>query len=155
MKSVGHRVARRSLCAVAAFAAVGMAGAGLAGPASAGLAGIAVDTPAGYGSTDGSSNYNVYGAGCTYRLSIIVNDPGSARSNLRITATANGRTTTLFNAKPSTTRVAATWRPVTTGRQTLSATLDGVTKTRTVRVATGVQFPSFIRGGACFVFPVG
>ena len=40
------------------------------------------------------------------------------------------------------------------GRHVLTATLDGVTKTRTVTVGPGVQFPDFIRAGACFVLPI-
>lgn len=155
MKIIGNRFGRGVLCAATALTVAGVGGAGLAAPASAGVAGIAVDTPAGYGSTDGSTNYDVYGAGCTYRLSIIVDNPAASHSDLRITASDGRRSVTLLDAKPTTSRVFATWRPTTTGRHTLSATLDGVTKTRSVRVYSGVQFPEFIRRGACFVLPFG
>ncbi len=41
----------------------------------------------------------------------------------------------------------------TPGRHVLTATLDGVVKTRTVTVGTGIQLPQFIRNGTCFVLP--
>ncbi|GAC01550.1 hypothetical protein GONAM_28_00520 [Gordonia namibiensis NBRC 108229] len=125
-----------------------------AGPANAALQGIAVDTLPGYGSSaNGSSNYNLYGAGCAYTLSVIVGDPKSAKSTLKVTSTRAGRTVTIYNARPTAVEVTPTWRPSAPGRYVLAANLDGVVKTRTVDVGTGVQLPQFIRNGACFVLP--
>ncbi|MEO9330050.1 hypothetical protein [Gordonia aurantiaca] len=123
-------------------------------PAHAALEGIAVDTLPGYGSSsNGSTNYATYGTGCAYKLSVLVGDPRSATSNLKITDTVNGRTVTVYNRKPTAEEVKPTWRPATPGRHVLTATLDGVVKTRTVTVGTGFQMPRFIRHGACFVLP--
>ncbi len=137
-----------------AFVTIGLAGVALAAPADAALRGVAVDTPAGYGSSAGSTNYDVYGAGCAYKLDIIVDNPKTAKSKLKVTSTTNGKTVTIYNQKPTTVAVTPTWRPATPGRYVLAATLDGVTKQRTVNVGTGVQLPWFVRGGACFVVPI-
>ncbi|WP_232016724.1 hypothetical protein [Gordonia insulae] len=143
----------RTGCAAIAFLAVAAVGSVLAAPAGAEVRGVAVDTPAGYGSTSGSTNYDVYGTGCAYQLDIIVDGFAASKSNLVVTSTANGKKVTLLNKKPTASLVKATWRPTTPGAHVLSATLDGVTKTRTVKVASGVQLPWFIRGGPCFVLP--
>ncbi|MBD0860239.1 hypothetical protein IA539_03325 [Gordonia sp. zg691] len=144
----------RIACGAVAFTASAVAGAGMAGPAGAALQGIAVDTEAGYGSSaTGSTNYGTYGAGCAYELSVIVGDPGSAKSNLEVTSSGNGRTVTIYDQKPKTVEVTPIWRPSAPGRYVLTATLDGVTKTRSVNVGSGVQFPEFVRNGACFVLP--
>ncbi|MDS1116211.1 hypothetical protein RD149_20925 [Gordonia westfalica] len=125
-----------------------------AAPANAALQGIAVDTLPGYGSSaNGSTNYGLYGAGCSYKLSVIVGDPKSAKSALKITSTRAGRTVTIYNARPSTVEVMPTWRPAEPGSYVLTASLDGVVRSRTVNVGTGVQLPQFIRNGACFVLP--
>ncbi|UOG21737.1 hypothetical protein MTX80_00765 [Gordonia amicalis] len=100
-----------------------------AAPADAALQAIAVDTLPGYGSSaNGSSNYGLYGAGCSYKLSVIVGDPESAKSTLKITSTRAGRTVTIYNARPSTVEVKPTWRPAAPGRHVLTATLDGVVR---------------------------
>ncbi|MDY6809090.1 MAG: hypothetical protein SW127_08730 [Actinomycetota bacterium] len=139
-----------------AFSAAAMTGSALAAPAEAAvLQGVAVDTPAGYGSSaNGSMNYNIYGAGCAYRLDVPVASPRSAEGNLKVTSTVNGKTTTFYNQKPTSVMERPIWRPTEPGRHVLTATLDGVTKTRTVTVGPGVQFPDFIRAGACFVLPI-
>ncbi|MFE0751274.1 hypothetical protein [Gordonia sp. NPDC058843] len=130
------------------------AGVALAAPAEAALQGIAVDTLPGYGSSaNGSFNYGVYGAGCVYELSVLVGSPGSAKSNLKVTSEGAGRTVTIYDRKPTSVEVRPTWRPSAPGRYVLRATLDGVARSRAVTVGTGVQFPEFIRGGACFVLP--
>ncbi|MFW0787612.1 hypothetical protein AAFP35_24210 [Gordonia sp. CPCC 206044] len=150
----GHRTRARFACAVITFAAVGAAGATFAAPADAALRGVAIGTPAGYGSSNGSTNYDVYGAGCTYELDVVVDNPKTATSNLKVTSSVGGRSVTIYDAKPTTSVVKPKWRPTAPGRYMLSATLDGVTKTRAVNVGTGVQFPDFIRSGACFVVPI-
>ncbi|MEE3852581.1 hypothetical protein VZC37_19730 [Gordonia sp. LSe1-13] len=155
MAGRGSRNRMRIVAGAIAFSAVTAAGIGAAGPADAALQGIAIDTPAGYGSSaSGSMNYNIYGAGCAYKLDVIVHSPRKSKSNLKVTSTINGQTTTIYNAKPTGIAVRPVWRPTTPGRTVLTATLDGVTKKRTVMVGTGVQLPDFIRAGACFVFPI-
>ena len=154
MLSHRSRITARSICAATAFLAVGAAGATAAAPANAALAGIAVQTPAGYGSSSGSTNYNVYGAGCAYELEVIVNGYQSSKSNLKVTSVGQGRATTIYDKKPTSTAVTPIWRPSAPGRYVLTATLDGVTKTRSVNVGTGVQLPGFVRGGACYVIPI-
>lgn len=120
-----------------------------AAPANAALQGIAVDTLPGYGSSaNGSANYGMYGTGCSYKLSVIVGDPESAKSTLKITSTRAGRTVTIYNARPSTVEVKPTWRPAAPGRHVLTATLDGVVRSRTVDVGTGVHRSSSGTGHA-------
>ncbi|WP_180819448.1 hypothetical protein [Gordonia terrae] len=150
----GQRGRARIVGGAIAFGAVACAGVALAAPAEAALQSIAVDTLPGYGSSaNGSFNYGVYGAGCAYELSVLVGDPGSAKSNLKVTLVGAGRTVTIYDKKPTSSEVRPTWRPSTPGRYVLKATLDGVEKTRAVTVGTGVQLPDFIRNGSCFVLP--
>lgn len=150
----GKRNRARIVGGALTFGVAAFAGAAFAGPADAALQGIAVDTLAGYGSSaNGSANYGTYGAGCDYELSVLVGDPRSSKSNLKVTSTGNGRTATIYDQKPTSVEITPVWRPPAPGRYVLTATLDGVTKTRSVNVGTGVPFPDFIRGGACFVLP--
>lgn len=154
MRSSGLVKRTRILFGAAAFGAAIATGVVTAAPANATLQAIAVDSLPGYGSSsNGSTNYAMYGAGCAYRLSVLVGDPRSAKSNLKVTDTVNGRTVTVYDRKPQTVEVKPIWRPATPGRHVLTATLDGVVKTRTVTVGTGIQLPQFIRNGTCFVLP--
>lgn len=156
MTGRGSRNRLRIVGGAIAFSAAAMGGVAVGAPAGAAtLQGVAVDTPAGYGSSaTGSLNYNVYGAGCTYRLDVPVAGPRSAKGNLKLTSTVNGKTVTFYNKKPTSVMEHPVWRPTEPGRHVLTATLDGVTKKRTVTVGPGVQFPEFIRAGACFVLPI-
>ena len=150
----GSRSRARIAGGALAVGAVACAGVALAPPAGAALQGIAVDTLPGYGSSaNGSFNYGVYGAGCSYELSVLVSDPSSAKSNLKVTLVGAGRTVTIYDKKPTSVEIRPKWRPSAPGRYMLKATLDGVEKSRAVTVGTGVQFPDFIRNGSCFVLP--
>ncbi len=63
----------RILFGAAAFGAAIATGVVTAAPANAALQAIAVDSLPGYGSSpNGSTNYAMYGAGCAYRLSVLV-----------------------------------------------------------------------------------
>lgn len=140
----------------AALGAAVVAGTAVAAPAQAGLAAMSVETNAGYGSTSGSTNPAVYGAGCAYRLSIIVDEPGKVDTALKVTSKnlATGREVTIHQARPTTTKVRPVWRPTTPGRYVLTARIGETERSRQVTVGTGVQLPPFIRDGACLVSPI-
>ena len=113
----GSRSRARIASGAIAFGAVACASVALAAPAEAALQGIAVDTLPGYGSSaNGSFNYGVYGAGCSYTLSVLVSDPRSAKSNLKVTLVGAGRTVTIYDQKPTSVEIRPKWRPSTPGR---------------------------------------
>ena len=64
----------------------------------------------------------MYGAGCSYTLSVLVSDPRSAKSNLKVTLVGAGRTVTIYDQKPTSVEIRPKWRPSTPGRYLLQVT---------------------------------
>ncbi|NDK91773.1 hypothetical protein GYA93_19675 [Gordonia desulfuricans] len=134
----------------AALIAAGALSVAMAAPASANVTSVGIDTPSGYGSSQG-----VYGAGCSYKVSAKVSSV-VAKDKVTFSVTPAGGSPTQFaEVEPTeggSNTVTATWKPSAPGVYTITASQNGNAKTvDNVKVANGIQLPDWFWGGNCLI----